>query len=299
MKIKKYQIGNIFIYRMKDYHLSLILSGSYKIDDNHLLIVSISWNCSNISLKKINELNEIYKNIVILTNTEEECQFLKERTKNIDILFCNSNSFINENSFIYDKTIEKKYNMVINSKFKKYKNVHLAKNIDNIVHIGYDLTNDNNSYIPDFGFIANFTDNNYKSLSQKEITTIINSSNIGGIFSKEEGACYASTEYLLCGIPVLSTKSKGGRDIWYNEENSIVCEPEDIDESYRQLKYKLENGFYDSIKIRNGCLKIMEEHRTKLANYLYDKLNELNIPNIPDITIIKGLFSHFNNNKDS
>jgi hypothetical protein len=34
----------------------------------------------------------------------------------------------------------------------------------------------------------------------------------------------ASSEYLLCGIPVVSTPSKGGRDVWYDSYNSIVVD---------------------------------------------------------------------------
>jgi len=297
MQIKKYEIGNIEIYRMKDYHIPSILTGSYKITPNCLIIISISWYCSYVSVININKLNDIYKNIVILTNTEEETIFFKERTT-VDVIFCNSNAFINENSFNFNENIEKKYNLVINSTFNKYKNVKLAKNIENVVHIGYKNANGNmvDEYIPDFGIIANkFIDNKYIQLTANEISTIINSSYIGGIFSIEEGACYASTEYLLCGLPVLSTFSKGGRDIWYNDDNSIVCEPENIYKCYHIIKNNIDKGIYNPNKIRENCLKIMEEHRLILAKYIYDTLiHKFNIKFFEDINSIKKMFEYYN-----
>ena len=48
---------------------------------------------------------------------------------------------------------------------------------------------------------------------------------VGGVFSEEEGACWASSEYLLCGLPVVSTHSRGGRDVWYSGHNSLIVEP--------------------------------------------------------------------------
>jgi glycosyltransferase involved in cell wall biosynthesis len=282
---------------MKDYHISSILTESYKIIPNCLIIISISWYCSVTSVININKLNEKYKNIVILTNTEEETLFFKETTTS-DVIFCNSNAFIDENYYFYNENIEKKYNLVINSTFKKYKNVELAKNIENVVHIGYknDHSNILDEYIPDFGIIANkFIDNKYIQLSPNEISTIINSSYIGGIFSIEEGACYASTEYLLCGLPVLSTVSKGGRDIWYNQDNSIICEPDNIYESYLIIKNNMDKGIYNPIKIRANCLKIMEEHRLKLAEYIYDTLiHKFNIEIIEDKNTIKKMFEYYN-----
>lgn len=54
----------------------------------------------------------------------------------------------------------------------------------------------------------------------------INQAMCGLALSAVEGGCYASGEYLLCGLPVVSTPSEGGRDLWYTEYNAIVCDPD-------------------------------------------------------------------------
>jgi len=45
-----------------------------------------------------------------------------------------------------------------------------------------------------------------------------------------------------------STKSIGGRDIWYNEDNSIICESneESVLEAYESVKKKLFNREFNS-----------------------------------------------------
>ena len=49
-------------------------------------------------------------------------------------------------------------------------------------------------------------------------------SQVGLCLSKSEGAMFASIEYLLCGLPIVSTKSVGGRDIFFTDENCIIAD---------------------------------------------------------------------------
>jgi glycosyltransferase involved in cell wall biosynthesis len=75
---------------------------------------------------------------------------------------------------------------------------------------------------------------------------------VGGIFSEKEGACYSSSEYLLCGLPVVSTRSEGGRDEWYNKWNSIICDPIEsaVSEAVSRAKYNLKKGIFNRHRIR-------------------------------------------------
>jgi glycosyltransferase involved in cell wall biosynthesis len=62
-----------------------------------------------------------------------------------------------------------------------------------------------------------------------EVCRIINKSEVGLILSEEEGGCFASSEYLMCGIPVVSTRSRGGRDIFYEADHTLIVEPSAAD----------------------------------------------------------------------
>jgi hypothetical protein len=62
-----------------------------------------------------------------------------------------------------------------------------------------------------------------------EVCRIINQSEVGLILSEEEGGCFASSEYLMCGIPVVSTPSRGGRDAFYDADHTLIVEPSAAD----------------------------------------------------------------------
>lgn len=66
---------------------------------------------------------------------------------------------------------------------------------------------------------------NTTQLTPIEVCEKINQAHCGLILSDKEGACFASSEYLLCGIPVVSTPSEGGRAVWYDDYNSLISEP--------------------------------------------------------------------------
>lgn len=96
---------------------------------------------------------------------------------------------------------------------------------------------------------------------------MLNNSSVGGIFSATEGACYASTEYLMCGLPVISTHSTGGRDIWYTPDNSILVEATEpaVAARLQRALVKLQTGEFDRVVIRSGAVQMAEEFRAELV----------------------------------
>lgn len=61
-------------------------------------------------------------------------------------------------------------------------------------------------------------------LSAKEVAAELRQSYCGLALSTEEGTMRSSTEYLLSGCPVVSTRSLGGRDIYYTSENCRIVD---------------------------------------------------------------------------
>jgi len=105
-------------------------------------------------------------------------------------------------------------------------------------------------------------------LSSSDVAAVLNASRVGGIFSAEEGACYASTEYLLCGLPVVSTASTGGRHVWYTPQNSVVVEatPAAVATGVCQALLKLRTGEFDRQEIREEAVQMAERFRAVLAD---------------------------------
>lgn len=64
----------------------------------------------------------------------------------------------------------------------------------------------------------------YKRFTPAEVATALNSAAIGLCLSWLEGGMYASMEYMLCGRPVVTIPSVGGRELFYSEDYWIRCD---------------------------------------------------------------------------
>ena len=272
--MKTINIYNKPIHILFDYEFNNFIKNKY--ENNGFIFLLCSWFKSQYLLNIINSYSEY--NIVILANSLEEKKYFESKVKN-DVLFCNHNAFLNEDIFnINENDMNKEYDLVIDSAFHNYKNVNLARKIPNVIHIGYYKKDQLEIVMPNYGVILNYLSGSYERINKTEINNFYNKSLIGGIFSTTEGACFASSQYLLCGLPVISTKSVGGRDIWYNDKNSIICEDneEAIFEAYKLAKEKIKNGDFNKYDIRNAHIKQMDEHKNTLSMYLKKKFLLLN-----------------------
>ncbi len=64
----------------------------------------------------------------------------------------------------------------------------------------------------------------FSFLSLPKVCQEINRSHCGLLLSSIEGMTRASTQYLLCGRPVVSTRSQGGRAVFYDECTSLIVD---------------------------------------------------------------------------
>ncbi len=138
---------------------------------------------------------------------------------------------------------------------------------------------------------------NYNNLSHDDIVEYYNISKVGGIFSETEGSCFSSGEYLLCGLPVISTKCSGGRQHWYNKDNSIICEDNEYSVKDAVIKAieKLNNGSFDPIKIRQMHIDEMEIQRNNLIFEVLDIYNKITTNKI-EFETLKNSLKHYHSN---
>jgi len=95
------------------------------------------------------------------------------------------------------------------------------------------------------------------------------------MLSAMEGACFSSSEYLLCGIPVVSTKSLGGRDFWYNDYNSIICD--DNEDSVAESVEFFKNNPRDGERIRKDHILLSQKQREKFITILQSLFNKYKV----------------------
>ncbi|MCP9797730.1 hypothetical protein [Cyanobium sp. Lug-B] len=205
-------------------------------------------------------------NFVYLANTTQQ---INQATSNgFRALLFNHNALLDEKIYRIAYSSNRRYSIVLNTRPERdFKRPYLAKQVDNIAIIqGYNFRKDDfmdlNELNPKFI--------NSHRLSVSDVVDVYNSAEVGGIFSAREGACYSSSEYLLCGLPVISTHSEGGRDIWYNQFNSIVCDATEVAvyEAVNEAKHKLQTGEFSRERIRamHVCQQyVMRDNFCRLA----------------------------------
>jgi glycosyltransferase involved in cell wall biosynthesis len=227
-----------------------------------------------------------------------------------DVCLANQNAFIDETLYNIDYTQTVSYDLFVSSQFISCKNLHLLHDIDNVCGAGYygcpETSADHVPFPSSVKKVLNFEDGvdrvqkNCQWVSPKDIVKAINSSKIGGIFSTHEGACFSSSEYLLCGIPVLSCKAKGGREISYNEDNCELCDPDNssIREALGRMLSKYDKGEYDREAIRNRHIELMGVHRKNLGDAILDVMKKIvhtdELPSVEEI-VESVKYYHSNN----
>ncbi len=209
-------------------------------------------------------------NVSILCNTQKEHQLL--RLFNIDSVYCNHNCFIDENIFSILPRIQKGYDAVYNAVLTNFKRHTLVAAIKGkVAFITYRFENSAyKSYLD--RSLKNITWLNYSPgkepvfLDNKALEEIYNGAYVGVALSAVEGAMYASCEYLLCGIPVVSTRSKGGRDVFFDDYNSILVTPDP--EQIALAVDRLRSANKDSMAIRSTAISLMREHRQRFIEHV-------------------------------
>ncbi|WP_310414139.1 glycosyltransferase [Chamaesiphon sp. OTE_8_metabat_110] len=130
-----------------------------------------------------------------------------------------ANLYINEH--LYKPLAEPKiYDAIYTAQLAAFKRLSLAKQVTNLMVVSYG--GDLHAYCPEL----HHADFNREFLPRPELARKYNQAYAGLCLSAQEGAMLASCEYLLCGIPVVSTPSKGGRDQFFSPHNSIIVPPD-------------------------------------------------------------------------
>ncbi len=101
-------------------------------------------------------------------------------------------------------------------------------------------------------------------LQPEEVNQAINRAHVGLCLSPVEGAMFASTEYLLAGLPVVTTESKGGREILFDDLycSTVADDPSAVADAVCQWKMRAVSPEL----IRAKTMDKLKTHRARLDN---------------------------------
>jgi glycosyltransferase involved in cell wall biosynthesis len=205
------------------------------------------------------------------------------RAQGVEAIFCSHNCFVNENFFTIDENAVKKYDAIYNAAMAPYKRHRLASKIKSLALITYryggthasDYEKEVQSALAHATWLVDARKDSQKA-SATDVARHYNQTRVGLCLSRAEGAMFASIEYLLCGLPVVTTRSLGGRDVFFDPEyvETVEDNPEAVHQGVLNLLARAPSAGF----IRARTLQKMEEHRRRLRELLKDDVPQLEIP---------------------
>ncbi len=207
--------------------------------------------------------------ITFLAASPDELEHV--RASGLPTLHVNNAAFLDERIFrpLPDRQI--RFDAVYDARFSRFKRHALAAEIPNLALITYSF---HKKPEPDYeaeiapivarAHVFNgrpFSDA-YPRLSSPEVNQALNQCAVGLALSREEGSMNASGQYLLAGLPVVSTPSEGGRDDFYHPDyvRIVAPHPRAVAEAVSELR----DCKLTSHEIRARTLERMREHRERL-----------------------------------
>ena len=168
-------------------------------------------------------------NFIYLVNEEAHRTLLEEL--GVPAVFCHQNALIDESLF-HIKDVEKSYDAVYNARLDPFKRHLLARKLRSLGLIYYNLSGTEGVQyqgkvmreMPQ-ALHLNMRSGGYSFLDSHSVCTLYNRARVGLCLSAQEGANYATVEYLLSGLPVVSTHNTGGRNHFLQPGISRLVEP--------------------------------------------------------------------------
>jgi len=177
-------------------------------------------------------------------------------------IFCHHNLFCNENTVLH-QSLPIAFDAIYIARLDPYKRLWLARNIQKLRIVA--ANPQDKSRLVTWGCSHASVNSQYQNF--QTTAEDICKSNYGLALSKKEGGMLAVTEYLLCGKPVVTTPSRGGREHWLDAENHLVVadDPVAIAEAVNGINYHRWNPH----AIRNSTLIRLKHQRQILAEYVH------------------------------
>lgn len=207
--------------------------------------------------------------LIVLCNSKKELRMAK--LFGFRCYFINHDMQVNEHVFTIKQDVEKKYDAVYTAQARKFKRLWLAKRVKKLFVITYFWPNPCND-LHVFEPSISHADYNKVRINSDEINDILNKSYCGLALSKKEGAMLAAVEYMFAGLPVVSTKSLGGRETFFDSRYVVMVK--DNAEAVAEGVEKAKRLNVSPQTIRESTIKKIDEHRKKFYNLIRDLHSE-------------------------
>ena len=243
-----------------------------------------SFNLSSSALRAVAHMvancREQFPDLQLTQLCNEPHQPALFREMGIAAEFCNKNCFVDDSLFMPMPSITRRFDAVYDARLLAFKRHHLAYTVANLALIYYPVPSDDPAYVREVrerlshAHWFNHADTGaFRLLSRPEINERLAACRVGLCLSAEEGQMLASIQYLLAGLPVVTTPSQGGRDVFFEDRFVITADPEPgaIQSAVRALIQRA----IPPDEIRHATLQRIAQHRHAffgVVQRIYDQL---------------------------
>ena len=217
--------------------------------------------------------------LIFLCNTEEERRLVSGVGGTA--IFSNHNLMVPEEVFRPLPDVPVEFDAVYTGRISPGKRHHLALDVERLVHITVSI-----GELPPAAaraFIRRLQDRSplhrianpivgglTAGLPPEEVNRVYNRAAVGLCLSAAEGAMCSSMEYLMAGLPVVSTPSLGGRDVFFDPDYCLIVEPDPA--AIRRAVETLRDRRIPRDEIRARTLEKVRPQREELMAFLSDLL---------------------------
>lgn len=213
--------------------------------------------------------------VIFLCNNEEERRLIAAAGGNA--MFSNHNLMISEDVFRPLPDVPVEFDAVYNGRISPMKRHYLAFEIDRLVHVTYSIGELTppaarafirrlQAQSPRHRIANPLVDGLPGRLTSAEVNHVYNQAAVGLCLSAVEGAMYSSMEYLMAGLPIVSTPSLGGRDVYFDPDYCLIVEPEPT--AIRRAVERLRDRAIPREEVRGRTLEKVRAQRLELTAFL-------------------------------
>ncbi len=201
------------------------------------IFVRLSWATTRFTMQRmVRDLRAAkarHPNLTLTVMTETDRAAEAYRRIGVDAFQANPNAFVDERPFAPDPEAPKDFDAVYTARFAPFKRHDLAAQVEQLALISAADYDDLESAAAILRALPGVSYCNLDPetgelwfLGRRGVADVLNRSRCGLALSAEEGGMRASIEYLYCGLPVVSTASKGGRALFFSPHFVEIVEAE-------------------------------------------------------------------------
>jgi len=206
------------------------------------------------------------RKLIVVTNEPSEARWL--RLVGIEAYPLSHNIHVREKFFSPLATCHKAFDAVYSAQLASFKRLALARAVPRLFVVTYEDGKrewDLHAFEPSLSH-ASF---NKAWMPPEAVRDVYRASHAALALSAKEGAMFACMEYLMCGLPVVSTRNRGGRNRYLTPFNSRFVSPRP--EAVARAVAEFVAAPPDPLAIRGEVLALVRKDRLAYLDILRRK----------------------------